>query len=770
MKEETNSAMKGPAGLKPGGPTRRDFLKEATTLAVGLAPSQYSRRETRGHTQTNQDSNSAKQGSHQPSRAAYRRKSSLFIGTQYYRPPNPRREDWDQDLSRIKETGLDVARVWLYWAKVNPHPGVWTWEDYDALFDLAHKHGVKVLLQYMPEAAPCWFAEKHPQTLYIDKDGKPIELHAIPALAIGGLPGVSIDHAIAKTAVKEFIQRVAEHYRNHPALYGYDAWNEIWLPQDYSHATEVRFQGWLRNTYEGIAALNRKYGTHYEDFAEVHIPKTGVYGNMFDYWEFLHWLKQDRLAWLAQTIHSADPRHVVVSHAGYPFIWDSDAWGLATTVDKWGTSCYIGNEHRSLQPQDVHDIALVFNATRDSAQGKPWWVAETTGGTFFNGLGHGRTSEAEVRLKMVLGIAFGAEALLFWQWRPEIYGQESPNYGLTGLGGELTSRTAAVRDVARVIAGHRAVFDNLEWTQPQVGLLWSPRGALFEHEMPLEQQVGWKNFEGFYRGLIDGGFSVTILNDRVLAKSGIPEGIRIIFAPLLLFDRVGLWPQLEEWVKEGGTLVGGPRYALYDPLTYANKAVPPPETRSVFGVKMEETYYPLNATVHIPKNTLMPGLPSTVTGQLLMETYQVYDADILGTWEGRPVFTCKRFGGGRGIMIGSFIGNNYSWMQKPQLAKLAGAVCESAAVRPEVYTSGGCILRMARSGRYHVFFLVNPHRSLQHVSVTLPKESSGPVMDLFDDRTISPLESQGTFSLQLALEAKAAKILLSAAEGSRDLP
>src|SRR5262249_101061 len=159
-------------------------------------------------------------------------------------------EDWDQDLRRIRETGLDVVRVHMYWAKVNPHPGIWRWEDYDPVMDQADKHNLKVLLQYIPEAVPLWFADKHPQTLYIDQYGKPIEPHAVPALTIGGLPGVSIDHAVAKAAVKEFLQRVAAHYRNHAALYGYDAWDEIWLPQDYSQATELRFQGWLKNTYK----------------------------------------------------------------------------------------------------------------------------------------------------------------------------------------------------------------------------------------------------------------------------------------------------------------------------------------------------------------------------------------------------------------------------------------------------------------------------------------------------------------------------------------
>lgn len=761
MMKRIASGAKRSSDSKASELTRREFLTGATTLAIGLGADRSAHGQALGAGQRDLESDST-EASGQLNRSIYQKRSGIFIGAQYYRPPNPRPQDWDRDLGRIAETGLKMVRVWMYWAKANPRLDTWTWKDYDPVFALAHKHGLKVLLQYMPEAAPCWFAEKYPQTLYIDKDGKPIELHAIPALAIGGYPGVSIEHAVAKSAVREFIERVAEHYGNHPALYGYDAWNEIWMTQDYSPSTEARFQDWLKNRYKDLTALNRKYGTNYESFVEIHIPKAGVYGNMFDYLEFFSSLAADRLAWLADTIRSADPHHTVVCHTGYPFIWASDAWELATKVDKWGTSCYIGNDHRTLEPQDIHDMALVFNATRDSAQGKPWWVAETTGGSFWEELGHGRTSEAEIRLKMVLGISLGAEGILFWQWRDEIYGQESPNFGLTGLGGELTSRTAVIRDVTRVIANHKAVFDNLEWTQPQVGLMWSPRGTLFEHE--TGGHVLWKNFEGYYSGLIDMGISVEILNDRVVAESGIPKNIRVIFAPFQLFDRVGLWARLQGWVKQGGTLVGGPRYALYDPLTYANEAVPPPETRPVFGVSMQDTYYPANPAIQIRNGNSMPSLPTTIAGQLLMEAYQVYDAEVLGTWEGRPAFTSKKFGQGRGIMIGSFVGNNYSWTQRPELARLVGAICGSGEVHPEGNASGGSILRIARSGKCCVLFLINPHETPQRVTVTLPRDAIGPVEDLFDGRSISPRKNQGSLSLQLMLEAKDAKILLSVSE------
>ena len=59
--------------------------------------------------------------------------STRFIGTQFYRHPNPPVEDWPRDLARIRDSGLKVVRTWLYWLRTNPKPGHWDFSDTDRL-------------------------------------------------------------------------------------------------------------------------------------------------------------------------------------------------------------------------------------------------------------------------------------------------------------------------------------------------------------------------------------------------------------------------------------------------------------------------------------------------------------------------------------------------------------------------------------------------------------------------------------------------------------
>lgn len=736
--------------------SRRDFLKTGATGITASAvlgfPAPLTATLGRGRAEQ----------ARQPDRSAFQKKSSLFIGTQYFRPPNPRQEDWDRDLRRVKETGLELLRVWLYWAFVNPRPGVWVWDEYDKLFSVAEKNGLKVLLQLIPETVPYWLTAKYPGARYVDKDGRPVEPRAETAMGIGGCMGACPHNQVVREANEEFMRRVASRYRERKGLYGYDPWNEVWLEECYCNATQALFQNWLKTQYHDIAALNGKYVRSYPNFSDIRIPGTGVFADMFDYAEFRHWVKADHLRWRVQTIQSVDPDHFMVCHwyGQHPFRWDSDIWSMTPSIDKWGTSCYVGDRHLSFTATDIHETALQFNGIRDSAQGKPWWVAEMTGGSTWFGWGNAKRSDADIRLRMTLAVSFGAEGLVFWQWRPEIFGQEAPNFGLTGLDGELTSRTELLRGFSQMLNSYKSVFDSLQWSRPQVGLVWDPRGAKFEH-FSLEQEdevVGWQNFRGFYGALIDQGFSVEILNARLLAESGVPEGIKVIFAPFQPIDRLGLSPKLKTWVEQGGMLVAGPMYGTYGADTYANRRVPPPEIAEVFGARKEDTFYPLVPIVTLRGTTSVGGLPPTVKGQRLIETYQVDGAEVLGTWEEKPAFTSKRFGQGRGLLCGSFLGVNYSLDQAPELGVVVMNLCELGGVIPEARGTEGAIVRVARSGQDHVVFLCNPFDLSKEVSVAFSEMINGPVIDLLTGREMGRV--LGGKPLQLRMEPKDAKVLL----------
>lgn len=66
------------------------------------------------------------------------------VGVEYYRPPVPPREFWDEDLARIRAAGMTIVRTFPYWNWIEPAPGEFRFDDFDYLFELAHKHSLKI--------------------------------------------------------------------------------------------------------------------------------------------------------------------------------------------------------------------------------------------------------------------------------------------------------------------------------------------------------------------------------------------------------------------------------------------------------------------------------------------------------------------------------------------------------------------------------------------------------------------------------------------------
>ena len=70
------------------------------------------------------------------------------VGVEYYRPPTPKPEVWDEDFARLSAAGLRVVRSFPYWQWFEPSPGVYEMDDIDLLFDTAEKHGLYVWLEH----------------------------------------------------------------------------------------------------------------------------------------------------------------------------------------------------------------------------------------------------------------------------------------------------------------------------------------------------------------------------------------------------------------------------------------------------------------------------------------------------------------------------------------------------------------------------------------------------------------------------------------------
>lgn len=678
----------------------------------------------------------------------------MFLGAQYHRPPNPPRGDWDRDMRLMVESGLSVARTWLYWTTVNPKPELWVWDEYDALFDAARRNGMKVLVQLMLDSPPWWFQRRHPESLYLDEDGRRIELHAHQAQQAGGVPGPCFHVEAAKAGAEEYMRRTVERYRGHGALFAWDVWNEIWIQECYCPATQAEFRRWLLERYGSLDGLNRAWYTSYGDLDEVTIRKDrGIYATALDIARFRQRVRADSLSWRSDHVRGLDPAHPVVSHFTRPFIVNCDPWLLTDPVDVWGTSCYFG---------DFHDISLLLDATRGASGSKEWWLSEEPGGhmSFYVDERSERTP-SQLRSTTLFAIGKGAKGALFWQWRPELFGQESPHFGVASVAGEPTPRTKAVAEVGAMLQRRSELFDRIEPAEPRVGLVVdldtlayepiavAPRGLAPGATPPT---IWTDHFLGLYRALVDLGHNVDVLNARALAATGVPKGLKVLVLPLQVVEQPGLVGKLAQWVEDGGRLVAGPLCGIYGPDTYTSREQPPAEVAALFGVVQDgDLVYRNEIEIELVWHELLGG----ASGTSLPATYVLQPfrpaagTEILGVCGGSVAVTAARRGEGLAVMLGGLIGGKYDRVGGRGVALLLDAICRSAGVVAEAPATEGVLTQVVRADSRVLLFAHNPHDTTVETWISLTDRLEGPVVDLLTESTVADVRPGVPFKLGL---------------------
>ena len=195
----------------------------------------------------------------------------LAFGADY----NP--EQWPVDVQEEDVRLMQEARVTLVslaifsWATIEPDEGSFDWAWLDATMDRLHAGGVGVALATATASPPPWLTARHPEILPRTAEGV--------VLGQGARQSYAVTHPLWRRYAAGMARRLAERYREHPALALWHVDNEIGahVPHDHSDAAAAAFRGWLRERYGTVAELNRAWATsfwsqRYARFDDVRPP------------------------------------------------------------------------------------------------------------------------------------------------------------------------------------------------------------------------------------------------------------------------------------------------------------------------------------------------------------------------------------------------------------------------------------------------------------------------------------------------------------------
>lgn len=482
----------------------------------------------------------------------------LPFGFQYYRSPTPRPDQWERDLCNIAAKGFNCIKLWVQWRSSSPTPGAFDFSDIAELLKLAEKYDLKVILNVIFDVAPAWFYKAFPESKMVAADGSVLEPRALSYRQMGGAPGPCYHHEAAAEEKARFLRAAVSEFRDSPALWVWDLWNEPELTTGirrplsfnnqvcYCDRSLIEFSDWLQGKYGSLKALNKSWGRNYGEWSEVEAPRSqGTYKDLVDWRLFMSDALTSELGRRVEIVKELDQIHPVMVHTVPPPIFDmitagSDDFRLASDCDLIGNS--IGSS------------AWAADLLSAAARGKRVINSEIHAVPGNTALKPTRPDYGEMKRHLLVPMSRGISGFLFWQYRPEILGHESPAWGSTYLDGAPTGWLDDMAKLNTVIQTHRAVLLNAKPRSDGIAILLSPENQIANFAAHGHLDTYHDSVQGAHKLLHDLNFTVSFVYEPDISLEALSNH-KCLWIPYPLYMSRRTADVVREWVEEGGIVI-----------------------------------------------------------------------------------------------------------------------------------------------------------------------------------------------------------------------
>ncbi len=437
----------------------------------------------------------------------------------------------DEKLEVLKRMGVTSIETIIFWNQIEKTPGVLDWSDYDAEVARYKEHGLKWVPFVI--AGPWWTTPE-----FVRQDPQVVKLRCLEHDRDSAIPSIWAPRI--REYVRTYLKRFAEHYRPTGVLESID----LGISGDYGEAIYSVFGSWpgeyhshqgywcgdalavadfrraMRELYpDGVAALNRSWGSHYASFDDVRpflparAPSERAWqeflrwyrGAMVSYADF--WMKTAREAFPETDLYLCTGGDMAPEHG-------SDFSAQAKVAARYGGGVRITNEASSF-PMNVRMTRLVDSAGR------------------FYGAYLGHEPAAFVTPEGMLGRLFnavtsGARQLFFYYNTPVVVAEKDGRL-VPGEGGRYYETYRDLMKTARPVIETAVYFPN-----PAAGETRHARQDFSD----LADQI---------RRFVDYDF----VDDRLIHDGALSGKSVLIVAGVEVID-TATTARIEQWVRDGG--------------------------------------------------------------------------------------------------------------------------------------------------------------------------------------------------------------------------
>lgn len=649
----------------------------------------------------------------------------FHFGAVYFRGQNhPPREDWERDHRIAAEDGHSLFRHWVPWNVVERAPGAFHWDDYARMLDLAEQNGIRVVLAEMLVDFPEWLIARHPEARVEMPDGRVRQSEMHISSVNGGHRALCLNHEPVRNAAAVYLRTMAERFRGHPALVGYDIWNEC---TEYTAerlcfcgACQESFRVWVKARFGEIGTVAERWQRpSLTDFSQIELPRRPVL--FADFLDSIRWRNDDAqfwMRWRGEVLKTADPDALTIAHGNAKThveasVCVGDDFRAAENCEIFGYTHYFGNGQPALLSADL---------IRGAAAGKPVWRAEAVGGPqwFRRKIGEAAPwmdeldDPAAIRFDALITMAGGGSAYLNPRWRPLLAG---PLFDAFGWYDNEGGRTAKSEEIKRLAA----------WAaSPSVAPVWTMRAAPGDVAIALiDEAQDWCYgmygdpaayggcVRGIHRGLTAVGLSADFVKPGGLAGSAVP----VAYVPFPTAMSAETMNRLLDWAESGGHLLLEACAGYFDEIGNTFPRQPSRRLGELFSGKVETSRFNLDVLGGAPMITDHGEIPC---GLYRQQFRAGSDATVLAKHEdGSDAIVSRQVGKGRITWIGS---NPSHAMQKgpgDEQAAFLLALLDRGAARGTV--PKGAILRRFEDETKVATWILNPGAS--GITLSLPMDS-----------------------------------------------
>jgi beta-galactosidase len=621
------------------------------------------------------------------------------------------------------------------WGSIEVAPGKYDFRDYDRMMDLAAQNGIKVVIAELITSAPEWAFRKYAQARFVASDGSIASSSISGSSATGGSPGLCLDNPEVREAAGKFLTALVEHYRNHPALLGYDLWNENTYNGGspakmycYCPATKRKLREWLTRRYQTPEALGRVWNRYsYADWDDVEpLLNFAGYPESLDWLEFRIDDAFELFHWRTELFRRLDPKHLIVAHgvAGTLESLPSSAhneWRSSAEVDTWGFT-FIASRKGDEPWKQFQAVDLV----RGGSRGKPFWHAEAEGGPLWmqpQVTGRPREDgripdENDLRLWNMVSCAAGATGILYPRWRPLLDGPLFGAFAPFGMDGSVTPRAEMAGKVARWANTHPQVWASRP-VQGDIGLVFVPESEMFNYVQQSSTDFYSQSIRGAYQAFFDSNIQADFVSLEDISK------YKIVYLPYPVMLKSDSVEKLKRYVQEGGTLVSEGMPAYFGDHGRAGATQPNYGLDQLFGAR--ERY--VEFTPDLLDNLALTVQGKNISGRYFLQEYQPTGGQAAGTYRNGHIAAVENHSGrGRTLLIGTFPGAGYYLHHSADAKAFFAGLLKLADVTPRLHTDNAAVQARLHSGSGgNYLWVVNPSRQPQKVTVSaagLPIQSA----------------------------------------------